>query len=87
MNLTEPQAGSDVGALRATATPRGDGRTKSAVRKSIISFGDHDMVGQHRPPGARPHTRCAGGNKGISLFLVPKYQVAADGSLGERATT
>jgi 3-(methylthio)propanoyl-CoA dehydrogenase len=83
MNLTEPQAGSDVGALRATATPRGDGTYQIKGQKIYISFGDHDMVDNiihlvlARTPDAPP------GTKGISLFVVPKYRVNADGSLGQ----
>jgi alkylation response protein AidB-like acyl-CoA dehydrogenase len=83
MNLTEPQAGSDVGALRATATPLGDGRYQIRGQKIYISFGDHDMVENivhlvlARTPGA------PAGTKGISLFLVPKYQLAADGGIGK----
>ena len=84
MNLTEPQAGSDVGALKCTATPRGDGTYQIKGQKIYISFGDHDMAGNivhlvlARTPDAPP------GTKGISLFLVPKYRVNEDGSLGER---
>ncbi len=84
MNLTEPQAGSDVGALKSTATPRGDGTYQIKGQKIYISFGDHDMAGNivhlvlARTPDAPP------GTKGISLFLVPKYRVNADGSMGER---
>jgi 3-(methylthio)propanoyl-CoA dehydrogenase len=82
MNLTEPQAGSDVGALKSTATPRGDGTYQIKGQKIYISFGDHDMAENiihlvlARTPNAPEGTR------GISLFLVPKYQVKADGSLG-----
>ncbi len=84
MNLTEPQAGSDVGALKSTATPRGDGTYQIKGQKIFISFGDHDMVENiihlvlARTPDAPP------GTKGISLFVVPKYRVNADGSLGAR---
>jgi alkylation response protein AidB-like acyl-CoA dehydrogenase len=84
MNLTEPQAGSDVGALRATATPRGDGSFQIKGQKIYISFGDHDMAENivhlvlARTPGA------PAGTKGISLFLVPKFQVGADGTLGKK---
>src|SRR5690606_32828723 len=73
MNLTEPQAGSDVGALRARATPRPDGNWAIKGSKIFISFGDHDMADNiihlvlARTPGAPEGTR------GISLFLVPKY--------------
>jgi 3-(methylthio)propanoyl-CoA dehydrogenase len=82
MNLTEPQAGSDVGALKATATPRGDGTFQIKGQKIYISFGDHDMADNivhlvlARTPGAPE------GTKGISLFLVPKYRVGADGAIG-----
>ncbi len=83
MNLTEPQAGSDVGALKSTATPRGDGTFQIKGQKIYISFGDHDMASNivhlvlARTPGAPE------GTKGISLFLVPKYRLNADGSAGE----
>lgn len=82
MNLTEPQAGSDVGALRATATPRGDGTYQIKGTKIYISFGDHDMAGNivHLVLARTPDAPA--GTKGISLFLVPKYQVDADGVLG-----
>jgi 3-(methylthio)propanoyl-CoA dehydrogenase len=82
MNLTEPQAGSDVGALKATATPREDGKYQIRGQKIYISFGDHDMAENiihlvlARTPGGPD------GTKGISLFLVPKYNVHDDGTLG-----
>lgn len=82
MNLTEPQAGSDVGALRSTATPAGEGKWKIKGTKIFISFGDHDMADNivhlvlARTPGA------PAGTKGISLFLVPKYRLNADGTPG-----
>ena len=75
MNLTEPQAGSDVGALRTTATPLGDGRFAIKGTKIYISFGDHDLTDNivhlvlARTPGAPAGTR------GISLFLVPKMRL------------
>ena len=75
MNLTEPQAGSDVGALRTTATPRGDGTFAIKGTKIYISFGDHDLTDNivhlvlARTPGAPE------GTKGISLFLVPKVRL------------
>ena len=84
MNLTEPQAGSDVGALKSTATPRGDGTYQIKGQKIYISFGDHDMAENivhlvlARTPDAPE------GTKGISLFLVPKYQVGSDGALGKQ---
>jgi len=78
MNLTEPQAGSDVGALRTAATPRGDGTYAIKGGKIFISFGDHDLTDNivhlvlARTPGAPDGTR------GISLFLAPKRR--PDGS-------
>lgn len=82
MNLTEPQAGSDVGALKSRAMPRGDGTWSIKGTKIFISFGDHDMADNivhlvlARTPGAPE------GTKGISLFLVPKYRLNADGTPG-----
>lgn len=73
MNLTEPQAGSDVGALRCKAVPNGDGTYAITGQKIFISWGDHDMAENichlvlARLPDAVP------GTKGISLFIVPKY--------------
>ncbi|MFN8052366.1 MAG: acyl-CoA dehydrogenase [Acidimicrobiales bacterium] len=84
MNLTEPQAGSDVGLCTTKAEPQGDGTYKISGTKIFISFGEHDMAENiihlvlARIPGAAP------GTKGISLFLVPKFMVNADGSLGDR---
>jgi 3-(methylthio)propanoyl-CoA dehydrogenase len=82
MNLTEPQAGSDVGALKSTATPRGDGTYQIKGQKIYISFGDHDMADNivHLVLARTPDAPA--GTKGISLFLVPKFQVNKDGSLG-----
>ena len=82
MNLTEPQAGSDVGALRTTATPIGDGTFRIKGTKIFITFGEHDLTGNivhlvlARTPGAPAGTR------GISLFLVPKYRLDAEGRPG-----
>ncbi len=83
MNLTEPQAGSDVGALRATAMPRGDGTYAIRGQKIYISFGDHDMADNiiHLVLARTPDAPA--GTKGISLFLVPKYRLDADGNPGE----
>lgn len=84
MNLTEPQAGSDVGALRTTATPVGNGTYRIKGTKIFITWGEHDLARNvihlvlARTPGAPAGTR------GISLFVVPKYFVDADGSLGAR---
>jgi len=84
MNLTEPQAGSDVGALTTRAEPQGDGTYRLFGQKIYITYGDHDLAENiihlvlARLPDAPP------GSRGISLFLVPKMLVNADGSLGER---
>jgi alkylation response protein AidB-like acyl-CoA dehydrogenase len=86
MNLTEPQAGSDVGALTTKAVPNGDGSYAITGQKIFITWGDHDMTDNiiqlvlARLPDAPP------GSKGISLFVAPKFFVSADGSLGERNT-
>ncbi|SIS58637.1 hypothetical protein SAMN05421759_101586 [Roseivivax lentus] len=82
MNLTEPQAGSDVGAARAKAEPNGDGSYAVSGQKIYISWGDHDVAENvchlvlARLPGAPE------GTKGLSLFLVPKYIPDEDGTLG-----
>jgi 3-(methylthio)propanoyl-CoA dehydrogenase len=82
MNLTEPQAGSDVGALKTRAEPAGDGKWRIKGTKIFISFGDHDMADNivhlvlARTPGA------PAGTKGISLFLVPKFRLNEDGTPG-----
>lgn len=84
MNLTEPQAGSDVGALRAQAKVNGDGTYAVSGQKIFITWGDADFMANichlvlARLPDAAP------GTKGISLFLVPKFLPNDDGSLGER---
>jgi alkylation response protein AidB-like acyl-CoA dehydrogenase len=84
MNLTEPEAGSDVGALRTKAEPQPDGTYRVTGQKIFITYGEHDLTEQivhlvlARTPGAPP------GTKGISCFIVPKYLVNDDGSLGER---
>ena len=84
MNLTEPEAGSDVGALRTKAVPHTDGSYRISGQKIFITFGEHDMTDQivhlvlARTPDAPP------GTKGISCFIVPKLLVNDDGSLGER---
>lgn len=82
MNLTEPQAGSDVGALKTTATPLGDGRYQIKGQKIYISFGDHDMAENiiHLVLARTPDAPA--GTKGITLFLVPKYRLDSGGSLG-----
>jgi alkylation response protein AidB-like acyl-CoA dehydrogenase len=84
MQLTEPQAGSDVGALRAKAVPAADGSYRITGQKIFITYGEHDLTDNiihfvlARLPDAPP------GNRGVSLFLVPKFLVNADGSLGAR---
>ncbi|MDP1028145.1 acyl-CoA dehydrogenase [Sphingomonas sp. KR1UV-12] len=82
MNLTEPQAGSDVGALRATATPLGDGKWSIRGTKIFISFGDHDMAPNivHLVLARTPDAPA--GTRGISLFLVPKYRLTDAGEPG-----
>ncbi|MCG2839921.1 acyl-CoA dehydrogenase [Sandaracinobacter sp. RS1-74] len=84
MNLTEPQAGSDVGALRSTATPAGDGSWRLKGQKIFITWGEHDLTENivHLVLARTPDAPA--GTKGISLFIVPKYLVNADGSLGAR---
>jgi len=83
MNLTEPQAGSDLAAIRTRAVPEGDVYRITGT-KIFITWGEHDMAENivhlvlARLPDAPP------GVKGISLFLVPKFLVNPDGSLGER---
>jgi alkylation response protein AidB-like acyl-CoA dehydrogenase len=83
MNLTEPQAGSDVGALRTQATPLGDGKWRIKGTKIYISFGDHDMADNivHLVLARTPDAPV--GTRGISLFLVPKYRLDDDGKPGE----
>ncbi len=84
MNLTEPQAGSDVGATTTKAEPADDGTYRITGQKIYITYGEHDLTDQivhlvlARLPDAPP------GTKGLSLFIVPKYLMNEDGSLGER---
>ena len=84
MQLTEPQAGSDVGALRTKAERAGDGTYRITGQKIFITYGEHELTDNiihlvlARLPDAPPGTR------GISLFVVPKFLVNADGSLGKR---
>ena len=83
MCLTEPQAGSDVGAAKSTAKRLGNGRYAIKGTKVFISGGDHDLAGnivhlvlarvENAPPGT----------KGLSLFIVPKKKISADGTVGE----
>ncbi|MES2290036.1 MAG: acyl-CoA dehydrogenase [Pseudomonadota bacterium] len=80
MNLTEPQAGSDVGALRTTAAPNADGSWSIKGTKIFITFGDHDLTDNivHLVLARTPDAPA--GTKGISLFLVPKFRPDADGN-------
>ena len=84
MNLTEPQAGSDLSLVRSRAVPEADGTYKVFGTKIYITYGEHDMAENiihlvlARTPDAPE------GVKGISLFIVPKFLVKADGSLGDR---
>jgi alkylation response protein AidB-like acyl-CoA dehydrogenase len=84
MNLTEPQAGSDVGAVATKAEPAGDGTYRITGTKIYISFGEHDMVDNivHLVLARTPDAPA--GTKGISCFIVPKFLVNDDGSLGAR---
>ena len=84
MNLTEPHCGTDLGLLRTKAVPQADGSYKISGQKIFISAGEHDMTDNivhlvlARIEGAPE------GTKGISLFIVPKFMVGTDGSLGSR---
>ncbi|CAA9264114.1 MAG: 3-methylmercaptopropionyl-CoA dehydrogenase (DmdC) [uncultured Acidimicrobiales bacterium] len=84
MNLTEPDAGSDLGAIRTRAVPDGQGTYRITGTKIYITFGEHDLAENivhlvlARTPGAPP------GTKGVSCFIVPKHLVDQDGSLGRR---
>jgi alkylation response protein AidB-like acyl-CoA dehydrogenase len=84
MNLTEPQAGSDVGALRTKAIPLGDGRYAISGQKIYITWGDHDLTDNIIQLVLARLPDAPAGSRGISLFLVPKRFVLSDGSLGER---
>jgi alkylation response protein AidB-like acyl-CoA dehydrogenase len=84
MNLTEPHCGTDLGLMRTKAEPQGDGSYKITGQKIFISAGEHDLAENiihlvlAKAPGGGE------GTKGISLFIVPKFLVNADGSLGNR---
>ncbi len=84
MNLTEPQAGSDLALLRTRAEPRGDGSYSIEGTKIFITYGEHDFTDNivHLVLARLPDAPA--GTRGISLFLVPKFFVNDDGSLGER---
>ncbi|WP_434618204.1 acyl-CoA dehydrogenase C-terminal domain-containing protein [Tabrizicola sp. M-4] len=84
MNLTEPHCGTDLGLMRTKAEPQADGSYRITGQKIFISAGEHDMAENiihlvlAKAPGGGE------GTKGISLFIVPKFLVNADGSLGQR---
>uniref|UniRef100_C5CMG2 3-methylmercaptopropionyl-CoA dehydrogenase n=1 Tax=Variovorax paradoxus (strain S110) TaxID=543728 RepID=C5CMG2_VARPS len=84
MCLTEPHCGTDLGLLRTKAEPQADGSYRITGNKIFISAGEHDMADNiiHLVLARLPDA--PKGSKGISLFVVPKYKVKADGSLGER---
>ncbi|MBZ9865370.1 acyl-CoA dehydrogenase family protein [Mesorhizobium sp. CA15] len=84
MNLTEPQAGSDLAALRTRAEPVGDGTYRIFGQKIFITYGEHDFTDNivHLVLARLPDAPA--GTRGISLFLVPKFFVNDDGSLGAR---
>ncbi|HRP97381.1 MAG TPA: acyl-CoA dehydrogenase [Rhodocyclaceae bacterium] len=84
MNLTEPQAGSDLAAVRTRAEPQGDGTYKLFGQKIFITYGEHDLTDNivHLVLARLPDA--PEGVKGISLFVVPKYLVNADGTPGAR---
>jgi 3-(methylthio)propanoyl-CoA dehydrogenase len=84
MNLTEPNAGSDLAAVRTRAEPQGDGTYKLFGQKIFITWGEHDYTENivHLVLARTP--TAPEGVKGISLFVVPKFLVKEDGSLGER---
>ena len=83
MLLTEPGAGSDVGALTTKAVPNEDGTYSIMGEKIFISGGDHDLTENIIHPVLARIQGAPEGTKGVSLFLVPKYRVNEDGSLGE----
>jgi 3-(methylthio)propanoyl-CoA dehydrogenase len=84
MNLTEPQAGSDLAAVRTRAEPQPDGTYKVFGTKIYITWGEHDMAENIVHLVLARVTGAPEGVKGISLFVVPKFMVNKDGSLGAR---
>ncbi len=84
MNLTEPQAGSDLSALKARAEPSSDGTYRLFGTKIYITYGEHELARNiiHLVLARLPNAPA--GTRGISLFLVPKLLVKSDGSLGDR---
>ena len=84
MNLTEPQAGSDLAAVRSRAEPQADGTYKVFGTKIYITYGEHDMAENIVHLVLARASDAPEGVKGISLFVVPKFMVGADGKLGAR---
>ena len=84
MNLTEPQAGSDLAQVRTRAEPQADGTYRLFGTKIFITYGDHDMAANIAHLVLARVVGAPQGVKGISLFIVPKFRVSADGALGER---
>ena len=84
MNLTEPHAGTDLGLLRTRAEPQADGSYRITGQKIFISAGDHDMAENVIHLVLAKALGGGEGTRGISLFIVPKFLVNPDGSLGER---
>ncbi len=84
MNLTEPQAGSDLAMVRSRAEPQADGTYKVFGTKIYITYGEHDMAGNIVHLVLARVSGAPEGVKGISLFVVPKFIVNKDGSVGER---
>jgi len=84
MQLTEPQSGSDLANLRTKAVPQGDGTYKISGTKIFITYGEHDMAENIVHLVLARVSGAPEGVKGISLFVVPKFLVGKDGTLGER---
>lgn len=84
MDLTEPQAGSDLGPVRTKAEPNADGTYSISGQKIYITWGDHDCAENIVHLVLARLADAPSGSKGISLFLCPKYLVDSDGTLGER---
>tara|TARA_R110002126_G_scaffold30259_5_gene99075 strand:- start:29095 stop:30846 length:1752 start_codon:yes stop_codon:yes gene_type:complete len=84
MNLTEPHCGTDLGLMRTKAAPQADGSYKISGQKIFISSGDHDMADNIIHLVLAKIEGGPEGIKGVSLFIVPKFMVNEDGSLGDR---
>ncbi|TIL47433.1 acyl-CoA dehydrogenase [Mesorhizobium sp.] len=84
MNLTEPQAGSDLNALRTRAEPAGDGTYRIFGQKIFITYGEHDLTDNIIHLVLARLADAPAGTRGLSLFLVPKFLIGDDGALGAR---